>query len=60
MYPFLQERLTLKEIVVSDSQMISRSYDAIQKSWAMLAVRRPDLFLGRRNLIEPPPIEYNC
>ena len=60
MYPFLQERLALEEIVASDSQMIRRSYDAIQKSWAILAVKRPDLFLGRRNLIEPSPIEYNC
>jgi hypothetical protein len=57
MYLFLQETISREEIVASDHRMILRSQDAVQKSLEMLALPRPDNFLGRRNLIEPPPIE---
>lgn len=59
MYPFLQETITRKDILASDYRLIFRSQDAVQKSLKMLAQPRPDIFLGRRNLIEPPPIEYD-
>lgn len=58
MYPFLQETLTRIDIVVTDCQLILRSQDALLKSRRMLALPRPDTFLGRRNLIEPSPIEH--
>ena len=59
MYPFLQETLTRVDIVVTESKLILRSQDALLKSRKMLALPRPDTFLGRRNLIEPPPIEHD-
>jgi len=58
MYPFLQETVSRAEIVASDQRLIGRSHDAIQKSRALLALACPDVFLGRRNLIEPPSINY--
>jgi hypothetical protein len=57
MYPFLQETLTRLDIVVTDCRLILRSRDALLKSRKMLALPRPDTFLGRRNLIEPPLID---
>jgi hypothetical protein len=59
MYPFLQETITRIEIVAKDCQLILRSQDALLKSREMLALPRPDSFLGRRNLIEPPPIKHD-
>jgi hypothetical protein len=59
MYPFLQEPLTRLDIVVTDCRLILLSRDALLKSRKMLALPGPDTFLGRRNLIEPPPIENN-
>jgi hypothetical protein len=57
MYLFLQKIITREEILASDHRLICRSQNAVQKSLEMLALPRPDIFLGRRNLIEPPPIE---
>jgi hypothetical protein len=57
MYPFLQETLTRLDIVVTDCRLILHSRDALLKSRKMLALPRPDTFLGRRNLIEPSPID---
>jgi hypothetical protein len=57
-YPFLQETIRREQIVESDNGLIDRSHAALRKSWALLAHPRPDSFLGRRNLIEPPPMEY--
>ena len=57
MYPSPQQKITHDEIVDSDERVLSRSYDALQRTWEMLATK-PDLFLGRRNLIEPAPIEF--
>ena len=57
MYPFLHETVSRAEIVASDQRLIGRSHDAIQKSRALLALACPDVFLGRRSLIEQPPIK---
>jgi hypothetical protein len=57
MFIFLQENITREEILASDYRLIFRSQNAVQRSLEMLAQPRPDNFLGRRNLIEPPPIE---
>ena len=58
MYPFLQESLTRVDIVVMDCRLILRSQDALLKSRKVLALPRPDTFLGRGNLIAPPPVEH--
>lgn len=57
MYPFLQETITRIDIVARDYELILRSHDALLYSRKVLALPRPDSFLGRRNLIEPPPIK---
>jgi hypothetical protein len=57
-YVFLEETISLGEIVTSDNRLISRSHNLLDQSREMLARPCPDVFLGRRNLIEPPPIEY--
>jgi len=49
---------TGREIVASDTRLISRSYKALQKALEILALPRPDVFLEHRKLIEPPTIEY--
>jgi hypothetical protein len=59
MYPFLQTTVTRTDIVETECRLILRSQEALLKSRKMLALPRPDSFLGRRNLIEPPPIEYD-
>jgi hypothetical protein len=59
MYPFLQETLTRLDIVVMDCRLILRSQDALLKSSKVLALPRPDTFLGRRNLIELRPVEHD-
>jgi hypothetical protein len=57
-YPFMEVALSREEVVVWNNDLIERSRDALRRSWALLAQPSPDLFLGRRNLIEPPPIQY--
>lgn len=44
MYPFLQERIGLQEIAVSDARLIRKSHGAIQKSLELLALVREDRF----------------
>jgi len=57
MYPFLQETVTRTDIVTAECRLILRAQDALLRSRRILALPPPDSFLGRRNLIEPPPIE---
>jgi hypothetical protein len=59
MYPFLQETISRKQIAASDNQLIIRSRDVVQNSRRILGQPCPSVFLGRRNLVEPPLLEYD-
>lgn len=57
-YAFLEETISLGEIIVSDDPLITRSYDLLEQSRMMLALPRPDVFLGRQHYdLIPLPYE---